>query len=115
MTGAVVHTDEADEDLINIWLWVAERNQGAADELLDSIESKLRLIARSPLTDPSPCPKFADTRCHIQEERIQLSRGHINKEYCLLYRALDTGSGIELIRVLRGASDIEGLSSKNGC
>jgi toxin ParE1/3/4 len=38
-------TAEADEDLINIWLYIAPDNPGAADRLLDEIVASARARA----------------------------------------------------------------------
>jgi len=40
-------TAQAEEDLIDIWLYIAQDNPGAADRLLDEIEDKLRLACAS--------------------------------------------------------------------
>jgi toxin ParE1/3/4 len=38
-------TARAEEDLIDIWLYVAQDNPGAADRLLNEIEEKFPLLA----------------------------------------------------------------------
>ena len=37
-------TAQAEEDLIDIWLYIAQDNPGAADRLLDEIEEKFFLL-----------------------------------------------------------------------
>lgn len=41
-------TAQAEEDLIDIWLYIAQDNPTAADNLLDTFEEKGRLLAKNP-------------------------------------------------------------------
>jgi toxin ParE1/3/4 len=40
----VVLTDAAKQDLLDVWLYIAADNLGAADRLLDEIDETLRLV-----------------------------------------------------------------------
>jgi toxin ParE1/3/4 len=44
----VMRTSRAEEDLIEIWLYVAQDNPAAADRLLDRIDDKLRQLSIMP-------------------------------------------------------------------
>ena len=44
----IVRTDRADEDLIDIWTYIALDNERAADRVLDVLERKTRLLANNP-------------------------------------------------------------------
>jgi toxin ParE1/3/4 len=46
-------TAQAEEDLIDLWLYIAQDNPGAADRLLDEIEDKLSLLADHPQLGPA--------------------------------------------------------------
>ena len=46
---AIFHkTSQAEEDLIDIWLYIAQDNPSAADNLLDTFKEKGRLLAENP-------------------------------------------------------------------
>jgi hypothetical protein len=40
---------EAEEDLIEIWIYIAQDNPGAADSVLDDIEERFYALADNPL------------------------------------------------------------------
>ena len=42
-------TAQAEEDLIDIWLYIAQDNPAAADNLLDTFEEKGLLLAENPV------------------------------------------------------------------
>jgi toxin ParE1/3/4 len=88
-------TAQAEEDLIDIWLYIAQDNPGAADRLLDEIEEKLSLLADHPQLGPA--------RPDIAEECRYFSVG----SYLLLYRIIL--DGIELVRVVQGSRRLENL------
>ena len=81
-------TARAEEDLIDIWLYIAQDNPDAADNLLDTIEEKGRLLAEN--------PEPRQTRPDIADEFRYLPVGR----YLMLYRVID--GGIELVRVVHG-------------
>ncbi|WP_457676536.1 type II toxin-antitoxin system RelE/ParE family toxin [Thiolapillus sp.] len=81
-------TAQAEEDLIDIWLYIAEDNQSAADNLLDDIEQKGWLLAGN--------PKLGQARPDIAKDFRYLSVGR----YLMLYREIT--AGIELVRVIHG-------------
>jgi toxin ParE1/3/4 len=45
---AVIRTNRADEDLIEIWSYIAVDNISAADRVLDAIEARWDNLARHP-------------------------------------------------------------------
>jgi len=81
-------TRKAEEDLIDIWLYIAQDNPAAADNLLDNIEEKGRLLAENPM--------LGQARPDIAEDFRYLPVGR----YLMLYRAIP--NGIELVRVAHG-------------
>src|SRR5215831_9219259 len=46
-------TAQAEEDLIDLWLYIAQDNPGAADRLLEEIEDKCSLLADHPQLGPA--------------------------------------------------------------
>jgi toxin ParE1/3/4 len=88
-------TAEADEDLIDIWLYIAPDNPGAADRLLDEIEEKFSLLANQPQLGPA--------RPDIAEECRYFPVG----SYLILYRIIP--DGIEVVRVVQGSRRLDNL------
>ena len=81
-------TAQAEEDLIDIWLYIAQDNPAAADKLLDTFEEKGWRLAEN--------PKLGQARPDIAEDFRYLPVGR----YLMLYREVD--GGIELVRVVQG-------------
>ena len=57
-------TAQAEEDLIDLWLYIAQDNPGAADRLLDEIEDKCSLLADHPQLGPARPDIAADCVFH---------------------------------------------------
>ena len=91
MGGAsrVRRTPLVEQDLEDIWFFVAQDNSGAADRLLDKIEEPIKLLAENPYLWPARPDIAPELRYHLV--------GH----YLLLYRILK--NDIELVRVVHGA------------
>lgn len=88
----VIRSDRADEDLIEIWSYIAVDNISAADRVLDAIEARWDNLARHP---------------HSGVARDDIAPGirHlVSGEYLTLYRL--SGSTIEIVRVLHGRRKI---------
>jgi toxin ParE1/3/4 len=102
MNGTVVRTPRARRDLTEIADYLAEHaHQTVADRFLDAANETLTLLAGNPeLGSPweSDNPDLADVRWHAVA-------GFPN--HLLFYRP--TEQGIELIRVLYAARDLEAL------
>ena len=81
-------TAQAEEDLIDIWLYIAQDNPAAADNLLDSFEEKGQLLAEN--------PELGQARPDIAEDFRYLPVGR----YLMLYRMIP--NGVELVRVVQG-------------
>ena len=78
------------EDLADIWDYIAEDSQARADAFIDSIDIKLNELADSP---------------HAGRSRMELLPGF--GRYMIFY--LSISGGIEIVRVLHSARDIEHL------
>lgn len=93
--GRIQETFQARADLAEIWLYIARNDEAAADRFLEMIDQKLMLLSDSP---------------YLGRERFDLSpelRSFSVKSYVIFYRPLS--NGIEVIRVLHGARDLENL------
>ena len=88
----VFHSKKARIDLLEIWAYIAEENQSAADKLLDAIDEKCILLGRN--------PKMGQGRPDISLEM----RYFPVKNYLILYREQEFG--IEVVRIVHGMRDI---------
>jgi toxin ParE1/3/4 len=85
----------ADDDLLEIWLYIARNNPSAADRVLDRIEKAFDLLASHPLAGPARPDLRPDLRYFV------------SGSYLILYRQLETN--IEVVRVLHGARHLPNL------
>jgi len=69
-------TSQAEEDLIDIWLYIARDDPAAADTLLDTFEEKGQLLAEN--------PELGQARPDIAEDFRYLPVGR----YLMLYRVM---------------------------
>jgi toxin ParE1/3/4 len=88
-------TGQAQTDLDEIWLYIAEHNIPAADRFLDILDERFVLLAGQPL--------LGRARPELAPNLRSLSVGN----YVIFYRPID--DGIEVARVLRGARDIDAI------
>ncbi len=94
---AVLRTSQAHLDLVQAALRIAEDNPLAADQWLDSIDEKCRLLA----TMPGLGRKRPDLAPNL--------RGFPVGNYVIFYRAVP--EGIQVVRVLHGAATSPKCSS----
>jgi toxin ParE1/3/4 len=85
----VRRTARAEQDLIEIWLFIAEADPAAADKLLDGLDGTFQRLARNPRLGPAR-PDLAP----------QLRYFPIGN-YLVLYRQMR--GGVEIVRVVHGA------------
>lgn len=88
----IVRTARADEDLIDIWTYIARDNRAAADRLLDTIERRWQQLARHPSSGVARDDMAPGLR-HLTAGR-----------YLILYRI--GRDRIEILRVLHGRRKI---------
>ena len=92
---AVCRSPRARDDLLDIWLYIAERDPSAADRVLSEIEKVCGLLATHPL---------------IGRERPEILPGIRSlavMSWIVFYQASD--DSVEIARVLHGARDIDEL------
>lgn len=88
-------TARAEEDLIEIWTWVAADSPSAADRLLDRIDEVCGRLAEMPALgaarpDLAEGPRYFVTGSHL-----------------VIYRVAP--GGVEIVRVVHGARDLPDL------
>lgn len=90
--GRIQRTPRADQDLEELWFFIAQDDPAAADRWIDTLDEKIRLLADNPLMGPA--------RPDIAREL----RYHPVGNHLLLYRVIQ--GGIEIVRVVHGARDL---------
>ncbi len=93
----VQRSAQAELDLIEIWLYIANDSPTPADKLLDQINSICKMLARSPYLGRS------------REELVPRLRSFPVGDYLIFYRP--TKTGIVVVRVLSGYRDPDKLLS----
>jgi toxin ParE1/3/4 len=91
----IIQSAPAKTDLFEIWLYIAVDNPKAADRVLSAINDKCKLLAKSPQMG------------RRREELSQSLRSMPEGKYIIFYRPIK--GGIEIVRVLHGAQDIESI------
>ena len=91
----IVRTSRAEEDLLEIWRYIADDNPGAADRVLDAIAAACKVVAENPAAG------------RLREELAPRVRSFTVGNYLVFYRPMQ--KGIVVIRVLHGARDLPGL------
>jgi toxin ParE1/3/4 len=94
-SSRVQRTAQAEQDLIEIWTYIARRNSGAADRLLDVLDRKSRALARD--------PRMGAARDDIAPGLRHFPAG----KYLILYR--DLKDGIEVVRYIHGMRRLQEL------
>ena len=88
-------TARAEEDLIEIWLYIAKDNPDAADMLLNEIDLACRTVGDTPRLG------------HARPDLAPELRIHIVRKYIILYREIS--EGVEVVRVVHGARHLPDL------
>jgi len=91
----IIKHPEAENDLDEIWLYIAQDSPDNADKLLDEIEETSRKLAR-----------FTDMGRNRDDLHPGLHSFPVGK-YLIFYMPIN--GGIEIVRVLHGMMDIDAL------
>jgi toxin ParE1/3/4 len=91
----IQRTAQAEEDLIEIWIYIAQDNPAAADHVLDAINERCLALADNPL--------MGRLRPDIAPELRYFTVGN----YLILYRTVP--DGVQIVRVIHGARDLPNL------
>jgi toxin ParE1/3/4 len=87
----IQRTAQAEEDLIEIWLYIAQENPKAADRVLVDIEECFKTLADNPLMG------------RLRPDIAQDLRYFMAGKYLILYRAMPFG--VQIVRAIHGARD----------
>ncbi|QIR41902.1 type II toxin-antitoxin system RelE/ParE family toxin (plasmid) [Tolypothrix sp. PCC 7910] len=88
-------TKEAKGDLADIWWYVAQNNEPAADAIIDKLMQKFDELLVT--------PEIGRARTELAPKLRSIPVG----KYLIFYRPI--AEGIEIVRVIHGARDIESL------
>ena len=92
----ILLTPQSHEDLLEIWIYIAEDSLKAADDVLTGIDQKIKLLARS--------PQVGRKREELASGLRSFPVGH----YIVFYRL--ERKVLEIIRILHGSRDIASIS-----
>lgn len=95
----IVRTRQADADLLDIWLYIAQESEEQADILLDTIQERYQILKEHPFLGRS------------RHELVPGIRSLRAGRYQIFYRVVE--QQIELLRVLHGARDLEQIFEIN--
>ncbi|MCP9495539.1 MAG: type II toxin-antitoxin system RelE/ParE family toxin [Pyrinomonadaceae bacterium MAG19_C2-C3] len=87
--------DAAEEDLKEIWAYIAERNTEAASKFIKEITGRFAVLRDYPQMGRE------------QHNLLVNLRSFAVKDYIIFYQPFE--DGIEILRVLHGARDIESI------
>ncbi|MBN2064086.1 MAG: type II toxin-antitoxin system RelE/ParE family toxin [Sedimentisphaerales bacterium] len=88
-----LYSDIARDDLLDIWLFIADDRVSAADRWLDTIDAECSLVADNPLIGRAR-PELGD---HIRCLPVG--------DYIVYY--LPSDGGVLVVRVLHGSRDVD--------
>lgn len=86
---------QAEHDLLDIWVSIAEHSPSAADRVSDLLAHKFQILADQPLAGPA------------RDELAQGLRMFPAEDFLIFYRPIE--DGIDIIRVLHSARDLPSL------
>ncbi len=84
----------AEEDLVEIWKYIADDNPTAATQTVEAIEARFHLLAKQ--------PEMGRNRSELREGL----QSHPIDNYIIFFFATKRPKGVEIIRVLEGHRDI---------
>jgi toxin ParE1/3/4 len=91
----IIKLSRAKADLAEIWDYIADDSEAQADAFIDTIDLKLRLLAEQ--------PNIGRVRNELAENMRSFPLGR----YVIFYLVIP--DGIEVVRVLHGARDLDAI------
>jgi len=85
----------AQSDLAEIWDYIADDSEPAADEFIDTLDQKFQVLAARPLAG------------RVRDELAEGIRSFPVGRYIIFYRP--QAQGVEIVRVLHGARDLDAI------
>ena len=83
-------------DVDEIWGYITERNEAAADRLIEAFTAAAERIEESPYIGAQ------------RKDVAKTARGYLVSSYIILYRVDD--DGVEIVRVVHGARDLRAFA-----
>jgi toxin ParE1/3/4 len=93
--SSIIRSPASEQDLIDIWHWVAFESPSAADRLLDSISNRILQLA--------DFPSLGRSRSDILPDMRSLTVGN----HLILYRFAE--NTVTVVRIVHGARDLTAL------
>ena len=90
--ASVVRRPEAEQDVLDVWCYIAEDSVGEADRWIDGLDEKLRLWATQP------------TMGRVRDELTADLRSMPFGRYIVFFMPLP--DGLDVIRVLHSSRDV---------
>ncbi|WP_424945067.1 type II toxin-antitoxin system RelE/ParE family toxin [Candidatus Thiosymbion oneisti] len=87
--------ESAEQDLVDIWCFIAQDDRRAASKLIRQIEARFSTLLSHPEIGPR--------RDHLAKGL----RAHFHRDYVLYYRF--TATEVIIVRVVHGARDVQAL------
>jgi toxin ParE1/3/4 len=97
MSWSIRWSGLAKADLIDIWVYIANENEGAADRQISRIELSINKLVDFPKLGPARNDIGYGIRAILQNR------------YLILYRTDEKASSIDLLRVIDGRRDLAAL------
>ncbi len=94
--GTVDRYPGAEQDLVEIGVYIAEDSPAQADRFVDALEKECQKLADSPFVLGSRCPGL-----HPELRR------HNFKRYAIVYKPVS--GGIELVGIFQGSRDLDAM------
>ncbi len=94
--GQLIRTAKAEEDLIDIWMYIASDNPEAADKFIERIDAKCKMLADN--------PAIGQARPDIAIELRYFPVGR----HLILYRQIS--GGVEIVRIVHGARHLPDIT-----
>ena len=91
----IVKLPRAKTDLVEIWDYIADDSEARADAFIETIDQKFHALARRP------------NMGRLRDELAEGLRSFPVGRYVIFYRPIP--EGVEIVRVLHGARDLDSI------
>ncbi|MDP3410835.1 type II toxin-antitoxin system RelE/ParE family toxin [Bosea sp. (in: a-proteobacteria)] len=98
--GAITWSQQANDDLQSIWLWIARDSVGAAEAFLDRMIERIDILEQFPEAGPN------------RDEIGVGARALVAERWLVLYRV--SADGVQIVRIVDGARDLSKLPPMPG-
>lgn len=103
--STVKRSRAAEQDLVDIWLFIAKHDSAAANRVLDFIEERLQRLAITPTIGHSRNDLWPNALC------FPVFKSNWRMRYMVFYRMIP--DGIEVARILEGHRNIANIFTEH--